>query len=360
MMSEKKLFDYVIGNPPYQEEFSSDGNRTYAAPVYNDFMDAADEVAEHVELIHPARFLFNAGSTPKAWNKKKLNDPHFKVLKYEEDATKVFPNTDIKGGVAVSYHDCKEEFGSIKVFAKYEELNGVLRKVTRDPAFKGMDEIVLTRTAYHFTEKMHDEHPNARYQENANGENIGLLSKGHDYDVSTNIFERIPEIFHDEKPDDGKYYVRLLGRINNERVTKWIRKDYINCPPTLNKYTIDLPSANGKGEFGEILTSPVLDGPGIGSTETFLSVGAFDTEVECSNCMKYIKTKFARALLDVLKTTQHITPEKWKYVPLQDFTKSSDIDWSKSVHEIDLQLYRKYGLDENEIDFIETHVKEMA
>ena len=65
-----------------------------------------------------------------------------------------------------------------------------------------MDEIVLTRTAYHFTEKMHDEHPNARYQENANGENIGLLSKGHDYDVSTNIFERIPEIFHDEKPDD--------------------------------------------------------------------------------------------------------------------------------------------------------------
>jgi len=124
----KKLFDYVIGNPPYQEEFSSDGNKTYAAPVYNNFMDAVDDVAEHVELIHPARFLFNAGSTPKAWNKKMLEDPHFKVLKYEEDATKVFPNTDIKGGVAVTYRDSTKEFGAIKVFTKYDELNSVLKE----------------------------------------------------------------------------------------------------------------------------------------------------------------------------------------------------------------------------------------
>lgn len=76
--------------------------------------------------------------------------------------------------------------------------------------------------------------------------------------------------------------------------------------------------------------------------------------------MKYAKSKFARALLDVLKVTQDNDRGVWKLIPLQNFTSSSDIDWSKSVHEIDLQLYRKYGLDENEIDFIETHVKEMA
>ena len=67
-----------------------------------------------------------------------------------------------------------------------------------------------------------------------------------------------------------------------------------------------------------------------------------------------------RTLVSILKTTQDITPDKWKYVPLQDFTPSSDIDWSKSIHEIDLQLYRKYGLSVEEIEFIETHVKEMA
>ena len=75
---------------------------------------------------------------------------------------------------------------------------------------------------------------------------------------------------------------------------------------------------------------------------------------------KYLKTKIARALLGVKKATQHNPKSVWKYVPLQDFTSSSDIDWSKSIHEIDLQLYKKYGLNQEEIDFIEKNVKEMA
>lgn len=78
----KKLFDYVIGNPPYNEDFENSGdNGNFAKPVYNYFMDATYEVAEKVELIHPARFLFNAGNTPKVWNEKMLNDEHFKVMK---------------------------------------------------------------------------------------------------------------------------------------------------------------------------------------------------------------------------------------------------------------------------------------
>lgn len=76
--------------------------------------------------------------------------------------------------------------------------------------------------------------------------------------------------------------------------------------------------------------------------------------------MKYVKTKFARILLGVLKITQDNKKGVWKYVPLQDFTSASDIDWSKSIPEIDQQLYRKYGLDQSEIDFIESHVKEMT
>lgn len=73
--------------------------------------------------------------------------------------------------------------------------------------------------------------------------------------------------------------------------------------------------------------------------------------------MKYIKTKFCRALLGVLKITQDNTQSKWACVPLQDFTADSDIDWSKSIPEIDQQLYKKYDLNEEEINFIETHVK---
>ena len=65
-------------------------------------------------------------------------------------------------------------------------------------------------------------------------------------------------------------------------------------------------------------------------------------------------------MLGILKVTQNNAKPTWAYVPLQDFTPASDIDWSKSIHEIDLQLYKKYGLSDAEINFIETHVKEMA
>lgn len=345
----KKLFDFIIGNPPYQEEFSTDGNRTYSAPIYNQFMDAADEIGRCVELVHPARFLFNAGSTPKSWNKKKLDDPHFKVLSYVEDASKLFPNTDIKGGVAITLRDETKNFGAIKVFTKYVELSSILKKVIAFDGFIGMETIVVSRTAYRLTDKMHEEHPEA----------LSQLSKGHPYDMSTNIFDRLPQVFFDEKPKDGNEYIRILGRENNRRTYKYVKKSYVNTPAPLMKYSVALPKANNTGEFGETLAQPEITNPGTGTTETFLSVGYFSDEIEAASCLKYLSTKFARCLLGVLKTTQDLTPEKWKYVPLQDFTSSSDIDWSKNIPEIDRQLYAKYGLDADEIHFIETRVKEM-
>jgi type II restriction enzyme len=90
-----------------------------------------------------------------------------------------------------------------------------------------------------------------------------------------------------------------------------------------------------------------------------MSIGEFETEKEAVNAEKYIKTKFTRTLLGLLKITQHITPATWSYVPIQNFTSTSDIDWSTTVSNIDKQLYKKYGLSQEEIDFIETHVKEM-
>nr|WP_305119791.1 Eco57I restriction-modification methylase domain-containing protein [Ligilactobacillus sp. MP3] len=96
-MKDKFKFDVVIGNPPYQEETIGD-NKTYAPPIYHKFLDQAYKVGNIVEMIHPGRFLFNAGSTPKTWNKKMLSDKHLRVLYYEQNSAKVFTNTDIKGG----------------------------------------------------------------------------------------------------------------------------------------------------------------------------------------------------------------------------------------------------------------------
>lgn len=341
-------FDFAIGNPPYQEETIGD-NKGFAPPVYNKFLDAACEVAEKVEMIHPARFLFNAGSTPKAWNKKMLEDEHFKIMEYEADSSQIFSNTDIKGGIVISYHDETKKYGAIEIFTKYKELNTILHKVIQDIAFISFNNIVITRTAYRLTDKMHEEHPEA----------LSQLSSGHAYDMSTNIFERLPQIFYDEKPNDGAEYIKILGREKNERVYKYIKREYVNDVINLDKYKILIPKANGIGAFGEVISAPVIQGKGIGHTETFLSIGIFDNMQEAQNAYKYIKSKFARALLGVLKTTQDITPDKWANVPMQDFTDKSDIDWSVSIANIDKQLYKKYGLSEVEITFIENNVKEM-
>lgn len=341
-------FDFVIGNPPYQDETLGD-NKGFAPPVYHKFLEEAYKVANTVEMIHPARFLFNAGSTPKQWNEQMLQDPHLKVLYFEQDSSKVFSNTDIKGGVVITHHDNAKDYGAIGTFTVYDELNTILKKIKSKNDFSEFSTIVITRTAYRLTDKMHNEHPEA----------LGQLSNGHAYDMSTNIFERLPQIFYDEKPQDGAEYIQILGRENNERVYKYVRRDYINTVSNLDKYKIFLPKANGVGALGEILSMPILSDPMIGATETFLSIGAFEQKAEAEAALKYIKTKFARVLLGVLKTTQDITPEKWKCVPLQDFTHSSDIDWSTSIAEIDKQLYKKYNLTSEEIDFIETKVKEM-
>lgn len=169
-----------------------------------------------------------------------------------------------------------------------------------------------------------------------------------------------PRFFFGKKPDDGFDYIQILGRENNERVYKYIREDYVNKVSNLNKYKIILPASNGSGAIGEVLSTPLIGTPLIGNTESFISIGAFDSLKEAEAAFKYVKSKFSRTTLGILKITQHNSPETWKYVPLQDFTDNSDIDWSKSVHEIDLQLYKKYGLSDEEIAFIETHVKEMA
>lgn len=348
---EKKLFDFVIGNPPFNEDFEKSGkNGNYAKPVYNYFMDAAYEVSDKVELIHPARFLFAAGSTSKEWNEKMLNDPHLKVMKYEEDATKVFPDTDIKGGIAITYHDKNIDFGTIGIFTQYKELNSILKKVIPTLTSGKLSDIGVSGYSYHFTEKMHQDYPEA----------IKVQSKGHEYDLKSNIIEKLPLIFHDTKPDDDNKYAVIVGRANNERVSKYIRRDYINDVSNFDEYKLLIPKASGKGEFGETLGPSIVAGPNTGHTETFFSIGHFKTEKEAENLFSYLKGKFSRALLSVSKKTQNITPRNFAYIPIQDFTSKSDIDWSKSIHEIDLQLYRKYGLDEDEIYFIETHVKEMA
>ena len=120
-------WDFAIGNPAYQVENPASNRQE---PVYHYFMEEASKIAEVTEMITPARFLFDAGQTPKAWNEKMLTDKHFKVLCYESDASVVFPSTEIKGGIAITIRNKGREYGAVGVFTVYPELNSILRKVT--------------------------------------------------------------------------------------------------------------------------------------------------------------------------------------------------------------------------------------
>lgn len=342
-----KKFYGVIGNPPYQEQTTGTSDK----PIYNYFMDESYSVGLKVELITPARFLFNAGKTPKEWNRKMLSDPCFRVLSYTQASGAVFPNTDIKGGVAISYRDESKVYGAIETFTAFEELNTVFRKVSNDSRFSSFSSIVYTSDAYCFTKAFHSDYPSVKER----------LSVGHEDDLVTHIIDTASEAFQEERPDESEGYVQIYGRAKGNRGSFYIKAAYIIARvANFEKWKVLLPKSNGSGALGETLSTPLIGQPLIGHTQTFISIGCFETEPEAEACLKYVQTKFARALLGVLKITQHNPSSTWKYVPLQNFTSTSNIDWSKSIPEIDQQLYAKYGLDEKEIAFIESHVKEMS
>ena len=347
--SEMK-FDVVIGNPPYQEEI--EGANTQTRPIYHFFMDESYKVSDKTVLVTPARFLANTGGTPKKWNYKMLNSRHLKVKFYELKSNKVFPGTDIKGGVVVTYHDKSKEFEPIETFISEPLLDSIYRKVKKlqEPS---LSEIMFGSDSHKLTDIMFEDFP----------ELISRTDSSHRKAVSTNIFERYPEVFKD-KVDSNTEYVQIIGREKNGRSVKYLKKEYLREHPNLLFWKIILPKANGSGALGEVLSTPLIGEPLIGEpligySQTFISIGKFDTKIEAEACFKYIKTKFARVMLGILKLTQDNPPATWAKVPLQDFTVNSDIDWTQSVADIDRQLYQKYDLSPEEIAFIETHVREM-
>ena len=341
-------FDFIIGNPPYQKETKD----TSDMPIYDRFMDGVYEVSDRVELIHPARFLFNAGKTPKKWNEKMLDDEHLKILYYEPSSENVFRNTNIMGGIAISYRDAGKKFGSIGVFSIFPEMNAILHKVISGKDFQSVTDMIKLQNKWNL-ESLYAKYPDIKPQ-------IG--SSGKERRLTTSIFS-LAALFHEEPTNDND--AKIIGLISNKRCYRYVSRDVLDLNGTnLDYYKVILPKSNGSGAIGEVIPTPLIGEPLIGHpntgyTQSFISFGSCETFLEAEAVCKYVKTRFARTMLGLLKITQDKNPDKWKYVPIQDFTPDSDIDWSKPVPEIDRQLYAKYNLDEKEITFIESHVKAM-
>lgn len=295
-------FDFIIGNPPYQDDIVTKGDRPN--PIYNRFMDESYKISDVVELIHPARFLSEAGQTPKEWNRKMLHDEHFKVLYYEPDGKKIFPETDIKGGVAITIRNAHEFYGEIGTFTSFDTLNSIIRKIGKKNE-KQLKTIIASQGLFRFSEAFFKE----------NSEAISLIGKGTGAKIVSSILEKLPSVFLDT-PTQTEEYVRFLGRINNQRIYKYIKRKYLTENSFIDSYKLFIPEANNKGTYGETLTEPMIGLPLDGSSDTFLNAGPFKSEIEAKNFAIYIKTKFFRALLGVKKVTQHCPPVVWELIPL--------------------------------------------
>jgi hypothetical protein len=174
--------------------------------------------------------------------------------------------------------------------------------------------------------------------------------------IRTSSFYKFPTLYQANQVTGT---IPIAGRENSQRITKYIDRASLKRCSLIDAYKVFIPKANGSGAFGEALSSPLVGEPTWVCTQTFLTMGEFDNKIEAEHLLKYLKTKLARAMLGVLKTTQDNPRDKWKFVPWQDFTSNSDIDWSKTIAEIDKQLYKKYKLTAAQIKFIEDNVQEM-
>ena len=336
-------FDAVVGNPPYQEE----GISSRKAPVYHYFYDASFALSKTVSLITPGRFLFDAGQTPKEWNEKMLNDPHFRVVHYYPDSKDLFPTVEIKGGIVITYRDADADYGAIGVFAMSDELRSIVKKVSScEEGNNRLNTIIASQGLFRFSELFFLEHPESK----------ALIGEGTGSKIVSSIMEKLPEVFL-KAPEDSSSYIKMYGRIDGKRSSRFIERRYLVENSSIDKFKVFIPEANNTGKFGETLSLPYVGLPCEGSADTYLCGGPFESKEECENFIKYFKTKFFRCLLGVKKATQHCPPGVWETIPVQDFTNSSDIKWDNSPDVIDARLYGKYGLSEGEIDFIERNVQ---
>lgn len=346
-LSTTMKFDFVIGNPPYQEMSKNKMTRS----IYPDFVRSSQAIGQIVSLVMPARWMSGENGPYRETQHfidEMLKGDHLQSFHLYPNSSDLFPNVDIKGGVCFF------------VWNRAYSCDRVNYAITENGAYKKV------LTSFRIAENVIIRFP----------ELISILEKTkaistiylNTWVSSWNPFGFISDLFtknkegvsriSEEKQQDDDYLVH--GLLKNKRVIRYIPNSALKKNIHIaHSYKVFLPRANGSGVFGEVFSTPMIGTPMMICTETFLQIGVFDNCTEAENLLKYVKTKYFRTMVGIKKTAVFNYKECFTFVPLQDFTAASDIDWSRSVAEIDRQLYAKYGLSAEEVAFIEEKIKPM-
>lgn len=342
--SEMK-FNAVVGNPPYQIEGGSGGSND--APIYQLFATFAENLkANCISLIMPSRW-FAAGreNLLGEFRSRMINNSSLEKLIVFSNATDIFTNVEIKGGICYylinnNYngkccyilHEDSSIIESIRDLTTFDiiirnpQLAKIVQKIVKFKNAKYVDSIISNDTPFGISSnpKSSKKNPMKIYEDCNSHHNTKL--------------------YHIEK------LVRKVGYVDRTYITK--NSKYID------KWKVFVPGAGGSGNDPYVLGKPIVAPSNSVYSQSFL-FAAFDDDIQANNFKSYLLTKFFRALVSAIKISQSAPNRVYKFVPIQDFTNSSDIDWSKSIPAIDKQLYSKYGLTQDEIDFVENRIKPM-
>lgn len=331
-------FNAIVGNPPYQVN-DGGGTGSSAIPLYNDFVNIAQSLYPNfISMIMPAKW-YSSGRGLDEFRDKMLQDHRLSMLFDFEDSRDCFPSVDIAGGVCYFLWD--KDYNGDCLTTSYQ--NGVRHSVYR--RIGEYDVFIRNSFALSIIKKV----------ENSDGGNMSSSV------YMSNPFGLRSFFKGEEKEFDGS--INLYG---NQGIS-YVSKDKIPVNASLIdkwKLIMSKTSAEHAGQADKsgrkrIISKLEVLPPNTICTETYLLLKTFDNKEDAKNMQSYMRTQFVRFLLSTILLTQNVAKDKFRFIPLQDFTSSSDIDWNKSIADIDKQLYKKYGLSEEEIKFIEKKIKPM-
>lgn len=345
--SGKVKFDAIVGNPPYME--MDGGAQASASPIYQHFVQTGKQLKpKYFSFIMPTRW-YAGGKGLDDFRDKMLNDSNLRELHDYLNPEQIFPNTNIRGGVCYFLWD--KNYNNVEDLTRVvtHENNSVTSNIKRTLKTDGSDIFIRDSKSVSIISKVF---------ENQNTETLSdfispLRPFGfRGYFINDERFKETRDNLYQAVKCYGKGL--KIGYVEKNEIT--VRSEWIE------KWKVYIPRANNIGtELNDDNLNAFVGEPNTICTESYLVVGAELNlkEYSSKNVTKYLQTKFSRYLHGLAKASQDATSKTFKFVPLQDFTNKSDINWSKSISEIDKQLYAKYTLTVDEITYIESKIKSM-
>ncbi len=319
-------FDVIVGNPPYQ--LSDGGAQKSASPIYHKFVEQSKKLnPRYLSMIIPARW-YAGGKGLDEFRETILNDKRMAILHDFPETSDCFPGINIRGGVCYFLWE-KDYKGDCQIIS--HKGNEVTEPIKRPLLEKGSEVFIRYNDAIPILRKVseHQEDSFSKYvsAHKAFGLRTYVKGKENPFDGSVKLYQ-----------NGGIGYIKREDVVKN---TQWI-----------DKWKIVVPYASPGSDVypHQVLSRPIVSEPGSCSTETYLVVGPFDSKKKCENVAAYMKTKFVRFLILLIKPSQHITQKTYQLVPVQDF----DTAWT------DEKLFMKYGIASDEIEFINSVIKPLV